>query len=115
MLGARSMSSLNASSKVLMLNPTLAFGKARIRSMSRSTRSDFVWMVILTPTPLSCSSSARVRRYVASCGLYGSVTELMKMSFPAYFSGFLISGHCLTSRNSPHGSAWFVNRFMKLA
>ena len=71
MLGASSMSSLKASSRVLTDQDTVTFGKVFSRSMSRRTRSDLVVTMISADVPLSCSSSIRVRLYVASCSLGG--------------------------------------------
>ena len=112
-LAALSISARNDSSSVLMLNPTLASGNLRIRSTSLRTRSDFVWMLNRTPLPLNCSSSALVRQYISSWGLYGSVTEPKNSSFPAYLSGFLISGQYFTSKNFPQGSGWFCKPLHK--
>ena len=112
---ARSMSSLNPSSRVLMDQETLASGKSPMRSRSRNTRSDLMAMLSFAPDPLSCSSSSLVLPNSASSGRYGSVTEPMNSSFPAYLEGSRMGDQCFTSRNVPHGSGWLVKRFMKHA
>ena len=106
------MSFLNDSSRVLMDHETLASGNSDIRSRSRRIRSDLVAMLILAPLPRSCSRRERVLSNSASCGRYGSVTDPMKTSFPAYLDGSRIGGHFLTSRKVPQGSGWSVNLFM---
>ena len=65
---ARSMSSLKPSSSVFTDQDTRAPGKLFMSSRSRSTRSLLVAMLSFIPLPCSCSSSALVRPYSASCG-----------------------------------------------
>ena len=58
---ASSMSRRKPSSSVLIDQETRALGKVRMRSRSRSTRSDLVAMLTAQSLPRICSSSARVR------------------------------------------------------
>ena len=115
MEAALSISLRKPSSSVLIDHETRASGNDAIRSISRSTRSDFVAMLILAPLPLSSSSSVLVRSKHSSSGLYGSVTEPMNISLPEYLSGCFMGFQCFTSRNSPHGSVCPVNLFMNEA